>query len=51
MNENTDKTDSGIPVKQFFTKQDIKKEKETDPGTYPFLEGYILQCIGSVFGQ
>ena len=27
MNENTDKTDSGIPVKQFFTKQDIKKEE------------------------
>src|SRR5678815_4986312 len=39
MSEDTIKTDSGIPVKQFFTKQDIKKENETDPGTYPFLRG------------
>ena len=39
MNENTTKTDSGIPVKQFFIKNDLKNENESRPGTYPFLRG------------
>ncbi|HYO07046.1 MAG TPA: methylmalonyl-CoA mutase family protein, partial [Phototrophicaceae bacterium] len=39
MNENTTKTDSGIPVKQFFIKNDLKNESESRPGTYPFLRG------------
>src|SRR3981081_1490512 len=39
MSENTVKTDSGIPVKQFFSKKDTHNRDETDPGTYPFLRG------------
>jgi methylmalonyl-CoA mutase N-terminal domain/subunit len=39
MNENSVKTDSGIPVKQFFSKQDMKTDNESNPGTYPFLRG------------
>ncbi len=39
MNENTVKTDSGIPVKQFFSKNDLKNGHESNPGSYPFLRG------------
>src|SRR5919107_1374602 len=39
MSENTIKTDSGIPVKQFYSKEDIKNGYESSPGTYPFLRG------------
>ncbi len=39
MSENTVKTDSGIPVKQFFSKKDIQNRDESEPGTYPFLRG------------
>ena len=39
MNENTIKTDSGIPVKQFYSKEDIINGYESSPGTYPFLRG------------
>lgn len=39
MNENTTKTDSGIPVKQYFVKNDLKNENQSSPGTYPFLRG------------
>ncbi len=39
MNENTHKTDSGIPVKQLFVKDDLRNENESRPGTYPFLRG------------
>ena len=37
--KNSIKTDSGIPVKQYYTSADIRKENESDPGTYPFLRG------------
>src|SRR5690606_23063147 len=33
------KTDSNIPVKTFYTSEDIKKEFESEPGKYPFLRG------------
>ncbi|MDQ2684338.1 MAG: methylmalonyl-CoA mutase family protein, partial [Thermoproteota archaeon] len=33
------KTDSNIPVKRFHKSDDIKKEFESEPGTYPFLRG------------
>ena len=33
------KTDSNIPVKRFYKSDDIKKEFESEPGTYPFLRG------------
>lgn len=33
------KTDSDIPVKKFFTPEDIKKNYVSDPGTFPFLRG------------
>ncbi len=39
MSENTIKTDSGIPVKQFYSKKDILDGYESHPGTYPFLRG------------
>ncbi len=39
MSKNTFKTDSGIPVKQFYSKKDILDENESEPGTYPFLRG------------
>ncbi len=39
MNENTIKTDSGIPIKQFFSKKDMRNTDESEPGTYPFLRG------------
>src|SRR5919112_3851551 len=41
MSENSIKTDSGIPVKLFFSKHDMKNENENEsnPGTYPFLRG------------
>ncbi len=37
--KNSIKTDSNIPVKKYYTHGDIKKEYESDPGTYPFLRG------------
>src|SRR6476646_3511898 len=39
MSENTIKTDSGIPVKKFYSKEDIINGYESSPGTYPFLRG------------
>ncbi len=39
MSENTIKTDSGIPVKQFYSKKDIRDGTESEPGTFPFLRG------------
>lgn len=33
------KTDSNIPVKKHYTPGDIKKQNESDPGTYPYLRG------------
>ena len=39
MSENTIKTDSGIPVKKFYSKEDILNGYESSPGTYPFLRG------------
>src|SRR5437763_13473732 len=39
MSENTIKTDSGIPVKKFYSKEDIINGYESFPGTYPFLRG------------
>ena len=39
MNENTIKTDSGITVKQYFSKDEIRNGFESSPGTYPFLRG------------
>src|SRR6187431_1033585 len=33
------KTDSNIPVKKHYAPGDIKKENESDPGTYPYLRG------------
>ncbi|MGN6350469.1 MAG: methylmalonyl-CoA mutase family protein, partial [Candidatus Nitrosocosmicus sp.] len=39
MSEDTIKTDSGIPVKQFFSKKDIKNGYDSDPGSYPYLRG------------
>jgi methylmalonyl-CoA mutase N-terminal domain/subunit len=35
----TKKTDSNIPVKNYYTPDDIKKANESDPGTYPYLRG------------
>jgi methylmalonyl-CoA mutase, N-terminal domain len=37
--KNTIKTDSNIPVKKYYTPGDVKKENESDPGTYPYLRG------------
>jgi methylmalonyl-CoA mutase N-terminal domain/subunit len=37
--KNTIKTDSNIPVKKYYTPGDIRKENESDPGTYPYLRG------------
>ena len=34
MNENTPKTDSGIPVKQFFVKDDLKNGRKADRFVY-----------------
>src|SRR5919112_4796489 len=41
MSENSIKTDSGIPVKLFFSKHDMKNENENEssPGNYPFTRG------------
>jgi methylmalonyl-CoA mutase, N-terminal domain len=39
MSENIIKTDSGIPIKEFFSKKDIQNGDESEPGTYPFLRG------------
>lgn len=39
MSEDTFKTDSGIPVKQFFSKKDIKNGYDSEPGSYPYLRG------------
>src|SRR6478609_3447301 len=39
MSENTIKTDSGIPVKKYYSKEDIINGYESSPGTYPFLRG------------
>jgi methylmalonyl-CoA mutase N-terminal domain/subunit len=39
MSGDTIKTDSGIPVKQFFSKKDIKSGYDSEPGAYPFLRG------------
>jgi methylmalonyl-CoA mutase N-terminal domain/subunit len=39
MNEKTIKTDSGIPVKQYFSKEDSINGFESSPGNYPFLRG------------
>jgi methylmalonyl-CoA mutase, N-terminal domain len=39
MNQNNIKTDSGIPIKEFFSKKDIQNRDESEPGTYPFLRG------------
>ncbi|MBA3750361.1 MAG: methylmalonyl-CoA mutase [Nitrosopumilus sp.] len=39
MSEKTIKTDSGIPVIQSFSQQDIKKQNESNPGSYPYLRG------------
>ncbi|WP_458747267.1 acyl-CoA mutase large subunit family protein [Candidatus Nitrosocosmicus sp. T] len=36
---NSIKTDSNIPVKKYYTSGDIRKENESDPGTYPYLRG------------
>ncbi|CAN5672647.1 methylmalonyl-CoA mutase family protein [soil metagenome] len=37
--KNSIKTDSNIPVKKYYTPVDIRKENESDPGTYPYLRG------------
>ena len=37
--KNSIKTDSNIPVKKYYTPGDIRKENESDPGTYPYLRG------------
>lgn len=37
--KNSIKTDSNIPVKKYYTSVDIRKENESDPGTYPYLRG------------
>jgi methylmalonyl-CoA mutase N-terminal domain/subunit len=37
--KNSIKTDSNIPVKKYYTSADIRKENESDPGTYPYLRG------------
>ncbi len=41
MSEDKDsiKTDSNIPVKKYYAPGDIRKENESDPGTYPYLRG------------
>ena len=39
MSQNNIKTDSGIPIKEFFSKKDIQIRDESEPGTYPFLRG------------
>jgi len=39
MSQNNIKTDSGIPIKEFFSKKDIQNRDESEPGTYPFLRG------------
>src|SRR3954454_21112969 len=39
MSEKTIKTDSGIPVKEFYSKEDIINGYDSSPGTYPFLRG------------
>jgi methylmalonyl-CoA mutase, N-terminal domain len=36
---NSIKTDSNIPIKKYYTSGDIRKENESDPGTYPYLRG------------
>lgn len=33
------KTDSNISVKKHFLSEDIRKENESEPGTYPYLRG------------
>jgi len=37
--KNSIKTDSNISVKNYYTSSDIRKENESDPGTYPYLRG------------
>ena len=37
--KNSIKTDSNIPVKKYYAHGDIRKENESDPGTYPYLRG------------
>ena len=37
--KNAIKTDSNIPVKNYYTSGDIRNENESDPGTYPYLRG------------
>jgi len=37
--KNSIKTDSNIPVKKYYAHSDIRKENESDPGTYPYLRG------------
>ncbi len=37
--KNSIRTDSSIPVKKYYTPVDIRKENESDPGTYPYLRG------------
>ena len=35
--KNSIRTDSNIPVKKYYAPGDIRKENESDPGTYPYL--------------
>jgi len=37
--KNSIKTDSNISVKKYYISSDIRKENESDPGTYPYLRG------------
>ncbi len=37
--KNSIRTDSNIPVKKYYAPGDIRKENESDPGTYPYLRG------------
>ncbi len=37
--KDTIKTDSGIPIYQFFTSKDVKNKTPSDPGIYPYLRG------------
>ncbi len=37
--KNSIRTDSNIPVKRYYAPSDIRKENESDPGTYPYLRG------------